>query len=70
MRNYIGITVHFISNKMLCAALPDDPNIITQQKSRILRFEKIISKFDITTKRVFNVAGRMLQLDRCGFADN
>ena len=52
-------------NKILCAALSDDPNAITQQKTPYPQFEKIVSKFDITNKRVFNVAGRMLLPDRC-----
>jgi len=39
------------------------------RKHRIPQFEKIVSKFDITNKRVFNVAERMLRPDRCAFTD-
>jgi len=39
------------------------------RKHRNPQFEKIVSKFDMTNKRVFNVAGRMLQPDSCAFTD-
>jgi len=39
------------------------------RKHRIPQFEKMVSKFDMTNKRVFNVAGRMLRPDRCAFTD-
>ena len=71
LHSYIGITVHFNSNyklhnaKLTCRRSKSPhtaENIVTQ-------FEEIVNSFEITSKRLFSVAGWVFKSDRCCLTD-
>ena len=67
MRSYIGITVRFISNETVqCYAALQTIQRPSRSWKIVTRslFEEIISNFEITNTRLFNVAGRKFKPER------